>query len=1232
MGVVKWFKPDGTTMNGVITEATSAVVTEERNGAFTLDIELRDNTLDIQNNDILIAKPSRNQAEQQFRVKSVIKDERFKTQIYAEHISYTALDITGTNGIFGASGTADTLVKQWATMAGHGFTAVSNITTTADVNLTLGQDYQNFREILGGTKGSIIDKVGGEIRWENKYLRLFKQRGREGVGMLSYGKNIVTLDQEVNITNTYTSVIGYAIDSNTKQITVSPIVDSATAGNFPNQIVKPIDFSSEFNEDNPVTVDKIQRLAQDYVAANNVGIPKVSIKVDFVDLYQSAELTALQDDIELCDLVNINFPRLKIQTMAKVVSTQWDVLKDKYKEITIGDQPATITKQFNEIKNDVNNVVNHVNNVIGSSDGIHNVFYGEDEPVGAKKGDTWYKPVGEDVVEFYVWTGDHWELVMTSMGIPELQEELDKVKDAIDDAVEASNQAVENANTAVQNANNALESISGNQQAITDLQDLAEQNSNAIDDALSRVNNLGDSFNGLQSTVEDKADKSQVTQLAGQVTSVVAQNEWALDDKSVTIDANNITTNSRIVNGGNTRWVNGPAGGNVYGYVQTEIVPGNIRRQTWWDRSTGLEPKQYQRSYTRGTWTAWTQVANKSDVDTVRSELIQTTDMIASRVEGKTDKTEFTQFKDSITTTVTGKADQSQVTQLSNQISSIVSSTRWKSITSGVIDLNGFNQEVKLAFSGSVSIINKPAGSEQFGYFEVRAVEGDTNVYQQTWAERTTGYTWTRNYRLGVWSEWIRSARQSDITALQTEITQTNEQIKLSATKTELGTVNTQLSGQINILNDQINQTVSQIDGLSDVPNFFQGSHIDYRNDKGEWKILGAGITERTSVSPDGQTYQVYATTSAVTMESSIAFYSPVNVSAGDYTGSVYIYNGKATVSGLKLQMIEWGSGSNYTAAFLTLKPGWNTITVTNTLTANATGVELRLKNLPEGMSVGVNSYVLNKGTKAYPWRMNQADIVNKSQITQTIDNINLSVQGKADKDKIISQINISKEGILIDGAKNHITGQTTIDNGVIKSAMIGNAQILDAHIGSITADKITAGTINASKVNIINLDVNNIVGLNSQFVTTLWNGSYTNTKVFDGRLETSYDDGYSKVSYTGQGFRAFYRGVNILDSSIGSAGGSLGTERIYEMKTQVSNGAIYLSSSGLGQVIIRSSGTYINALKTMAGTPINPKLAKMEGNSENVIDVGTTLNKLYEKVTILETKVGVLQSQQNML
>lgn len=86
---------------------------------------------------------------------------------------------------------------------------------------------------------------------------------------------------------------------------------------------------------------------------------------------------------------------------------------------------------------------------------------------------------------------------------------------------------------------------------------------------------------------------------------------------------------------------------------------------------------------------------------------------------------------------------------------------------------------------------------------------------------------------------------------------------------------------------------------------------------------------------------------------------------------------------------------------------------------------------------------------------------ISSTQITQLTDLINLRVQ----KGDVINQINISPEGILIAGQKIHITGQTSIDNAVIKDAMIAN----------IKADKITAGTLNAANVNVINLNANNI-------------------------------------------------------------------------------------------------------------------------------------------------------------
>lgn len=72
----------------------------------------------------------------------------------------------------------------------------------------------------------------------------------------------------------------------------------------------------------------------------------------------------------------------------------------------------------------------------------------------------------------------------------------------------------------------------------------------------------------------------------------------------------------------------------------------------------------------------------------------------------------------------------------------------------------------------------------------------------------------------------------------------------------------------------------------------------------------------------------------------------------------------------------------------------------------------------------------------------------NYSAIAQLQDDIDLRVA----KDDVINQINISKESILIDGNKTHITGDTKIDKNVIVGGMIA--------AGSITADKLSATTM----------------------------------------------------------------------------------------------------------------------------------------------------------------------------
>lgn len=130
-----------------------------------------------------------------------------------------------------------------------------------------------------------------------------------------------------------------------------------------------------------------------------------------------------------------------------------------------------------------------------------------------------------------------------------------------------------------------------------------------------------------------------------------------------------------------------------------------------------------------------------------------------------------------------------------------------------------------------------------------------------------------------------------------------------------------------------------------------------------------------------------------------------------------------------------------------------------------------------------------------------RGDMATQSQITQLDKLVNLRVK----ENDVINQINLSNESILIAGNKIHITGKTTIDNGVIVTAMIanaaittakignaaissakiadaaittakiGNAAITDAKIGNVSANKVNTGTLNGKVVNVININASNI-------------------------------------------------------------------------------------------------------------------------------------------------------------
>lgn len=146
--------------------------------------------------------------------------------------------------------------------------------------------------------------------------------------------------------------------------------------------------------------------------------------------------------------------------------------------------------------------------------------------------------------------------------------------------------------------------------------------------------------------------------------------------------------------------------------------------------------------------------------------------------------------------------------------------------------------------------------------------------------------------------------------------------------------------------------------------------------------------------------------------------------------------------------------------------------------------------------------YVMNGATPtpAAPlrWHIARYEIIDitqsqQSQITQLSNTINLKVE----KNDVVNQINISTEGILIDGRKVRITGTTTIDNAVIRTAHIADLAVTNGKIANLSVDtaKISDAAITNAKIG--NLAVNS-AKIGDLAVT---NGKIGNLAVTEGKI-----------------------------------------------------------------------------------------------------------------------------------
>lgn len=389
------------TSNGLgrLSDAISCTVEEERNGKYELEMEYPVDGIhfdSIAYSRIILAKPADGEDPQPFEIYEIGKPINGKCTIRAEHISYRLSRIPVMP--FGQQTAVAQALQGLKTNAAETcpFTFWTDKTSTGTFEV---KQPKSIRACLGGESGSILQAFGGgEYKWDGFDVRLYQNRGSDNGVVIRYGKNLIDLQQEENISETITGVCPYWFGTNSNEqetlVTLTEkVLHSANAGNYPYYRTAVLDCSSAFQS--PPTVSQLRAYAQNYMTANNIGVPKVSIKIKFVPLWQSEEYKdkASIERVKLCDTVTVRFEKLGVNATAKVIKTKYNVLAERYDEVELGDAKSTMVKSIKAIETVVEDVeeaqslfrlkmVESINQILAGQDG--DIIFTIDETTGKR--------------------------------------------------------------------------------------------------------------------------------------------------------------------------------------------------------------------------------------------------------------------------------------------------------------------------------------------------------------------------------------------------------------------------------------------------------------------------------------------------------------------------------------------------------------------------------------------------------------------------------------------------------------------------------------------------------------------------------------------------------------------------------------------------------------------------------------------------------------------------------
>ncbi|WP_247938360.1 phage tail spike protein [Streptococcus gordonii] len=947
----------------------------------------------------------------------------------------------------------------------------------------------------------------------------FKKKIGEAVGKrVVYGHNALEILQEVERTNIFTAIVGRG-----KGEQVSSAEESGKGGDGYGRKITFEDVVWSKAKGDPLDKPKGQKyleipeMTQRYGIKNSDG--SMRPKIGFVDFgeeedpnelikltYQSLitasrpQLTLKTSSVylkgvKIGDTIRVVRHDRKLDYDTRIFEITINRLNDQSTDTKLGDRTgesstskaqSVADKAIDEfINNEFNSFIQDLPDYIRTADGFNTNWYSEEDPTKKYPGkvminDIWYKPDPEHEGHKIMlrWTGEVWEEILRTYNEVSLREKIDQKFAELKQAMDEQNAQTE------QRITDILKKSDLGRLA-EDAKKIAESAKSEIDNIKQKSESVGSELTifkeKVQTELDGKPNLAKVTELINGVKeqfSSVGLRNYVLGTGTPKTAGNTekIYTFSKDSFG----WTPETKLRLSFDYTADETVKKFRIRRLVTFKNGGAQMDDVINQYTTGSLSidttnqksgrysqplGWYRYYSGTAEDVERIEYYVQID------EGSGNVT----IKNMMVSTGTNDPDwvpaiedqQNMVTQAQAEFERTANGleTRLSAISTN------FNPDGSASEKFNKYIEHKTAeGLEKErveiskGYVAKSAYNEKINEIEQHFNLTDSKVAQFATYKNGLDGQYATITKQlSDNQTAYSEFKRTSDTLVQT-----FGTTGDQIANNVSrmVLNSQLIQTeVAKIRvggrNLMTGTKEFSG---DWFN-KTKWtledeKYLGLSVYSR--------------------QEEWLGLSEIVEVRVGEtYTFSAYV---KSSVENdlvfmyLDNRLVEPRASLSLTRKDIQVGTNWKRVSATFSVT-KAGLMTPRFERNNKNAKLYVAGYKLELGNVQSDWSQADEDVDAKTEAVRTqVTQLNnsYSIRNLTNAGDVLGQLNLNPDGsIRINEGLLSIGKKTYIEDGVIKGAMIAKAQIDTAHIKEI----------DASQANIFNLNVNNIVGLNAEFI-----------------------------------------------------------------------------------------------------------------------------------------------------